>query len=130
MFTELLNNNINNPEFSFVVSKSKFTARNKDGLIPSIGQYVIIGIASYNLNELKLLDEINNNYLQWEKTCKIEVFDFASLTDMKDVNYFIPPLIKVTTSPVISVWNEGKSILTGSSLFNVKDNLKKMGILQ
>jgi hypothetical protein len=141
MFHELLNNSKTNPrepgplqsdarrQFPLIVKSSHLEQRLPGSPIPSNGKYVIIGVATYSRDELRLLDEIEAAYSQWANTAKVLVFDVMECKDMEDMRSYAPPHVVVAQTPVVALWDGGEAIASQTGLRMTREMLKDAGFL-
>jgi hypothetical protein len=139
MFYELLNNPSGSEpghlqadarqRFPFIVRKSHLKER-IPGPIPGAGKYVILGIASYSRDELKLLDEVEASHSNWEQDFKIVVFDVMDCKDMVDITEYAPPFSAVTQTPIISLWEGGRPVNSKTGLRMTRETLQGAGVLR
>ena len=79
---------------------------------------LLIGIASYSLYDLELLDALKEQVLEMHN--EIYIFDVAAIVDSKDFEEFFPGIGRVFQSPIIGLWkqNELKEKLSGVAARN------------
>jgi len=142
MFHELLNNSKSNPrepgplqsdarsQFPLIVKNSHLEPRLPGSPIPASGKYVIIGVATYSRDELRLLDEVEAAFPQWEKTAKVVVFDVMECKDMDEMRQFAPPHVVVAQTPVVALWDQGESVASQTGLRMTREVLKDAGFLK
>src|SRR5262245_53105905 len=53
-------------------------------------RYLILGVATYSPDDLRLLDEVESSHAQWEQHWNVAVFDVMECKDMADVRQFTP----------------------------------------
>jgi hypothetical protein len=71
-------------------------------------QNVLIGVATYSLEDLKLLDEIEQRLRVRSVPEKISVFDISAFTEMGDFERHLPGIGKVFQTPVVGFWRNGQ----------------------
>lgn len=103
-------------EFSDYVDRSRFRKREPGAPIDN-GTLLVLGVASYSLRDLHLLDEIHKHFPGESKSeIQIEVFDVLECHAQADFAKFLPGITKeVYQTPVLAVWinQELKVIETG-----------------
>ena len=71
-------------------------------------QDVLIGVATYSLEDLKLLDEIELRLrVHWAPE-RISAFDISAFTEMGDFERLLPGIGKVFQTPVVGCWRNGQ----------------------
>lgn len=70
-------------------------------------QDVLIGVATYSLEDLKLLDEIAQRLRVHSAPERISVFDISAFTEMGDFERLLPGIGKVFQTPVVGFWRNG-----------------------
>jgi hypothetical protein len=71
-------------------------------------QDVLIGVATYSLEDLKLLDEIEEQLRNCSVPENISVFDISAITEMGDFERHLPGIGKVFQTPVVGFWKNGQ----------------------
>jgi hypothetical protein len=115
--------------FPSIVKKSHLEQRMARSPVPKRGKYVIIGVATYSPDDLRLLDEVEAAYRQWQKKSKIVVFDLMECKDMCDVREYVPPFSEVVQTPVVALWDSGKPIAFQTGLRMTREVLQNAGLL-
>jgi len=77
--------------FPEIVRSSHLKLISPGDVLPN-GRSIILGIAIYYPESLKLLDEIEENYLSWQDNIKVFVFDISSIKNLEDFRKCIPML--------------------------------------
>ena len=88
-----------------LLDKSNFHSLKSKKSILKKGKHLLLGIASYSVSDLELLDTLNNAIMN--KTLKIDrvdVFDVRNCRRMEDFEKYIPSIGKVYQTPVIGIW--------------------------
>ena len=95
-------------EFPSVVQNSHMEIWRPEEELPARGAHIWIGIASYSIPDLEMLDAIEAK-LSREPTQNetIHLFDLSSLTDIGDFEKYLPGIGKVYQTPVIGIWEDG-----------------------
>jgi hypothetical protein len=77
---------------------------------------LLIGIATYSLYDLELLDALEEQLIRSGADAGIYVFDVVAIVDSKDFERLLPGIGKVFQSPIIGLWkqNELKEKLSGA----------------
>jgi hypothetical protein len=97
--------------------------------VPNSGKYIILGVATYAPDELRLLDEVEATHPQWEKTAKVVVFDIMECKDMVEVRRYVPPFAVVAQTPVVALWEGGKLVASQTGLRMTREVLQNGGLL-
>jgi hypothetical protein len=71
-------------------------------------QDVLIGVATYSLEDLKLLDEIEERLRNRSVLENISVFDVSAFSEMGDFERHLPGIGKVFQTPVVGFWKNGQ----------------------
>jgi len=117
-------------EFPKQVARSKLTLRDASVSIPSVGQLLIIGIASYSAEELALLDGLAKSLQNGNaKVPDIAVFDVLDCQKISDFERFIPGIDGVQRTPVIGVIFDGKLIDHATGLSEVMEVLQRFNVV-
>jgi len=90
----------------------------QDCIILKTGKRLLLGIASYSINDLKLLDTLNQAFVN--KTLRIECVDVFNVINgytMEDFEKYFPGIGKVYQTPIAGMWEDGllKDISWGKS---------------
>lgn len=117
-------------EFPIRVSHSQIPLRHKSTPVPQSGQHVIIGVASYSTEELKLLDAIEARLeSDASESLNVEAFDVLDCAQMSDYESFIPGLGTVYRTPVVGVVVDGRLTERASGLQYVVTTLRHFKLL-
>ena len=82
--------------------------RPNDGPFEPHDQDVLIGVATYSIEDLKLLDEIEQRLRVHSAPERISVFDISAFTEMRDFERLLPGIGKVFQTPVVGFWTNGQ----------------------
>lgn len=74
---------------------------------PTNGNRILIGVATYSLYDLDLLDALDSQLLGNDA---VQLFEVSSCSTMDDFEKFIPGIGKVFQTPVIGFWKDGELI--------------------
>jgi hypothetical protein len=116
--------------FPSVVKTSHLEQRVPGGPVPCGGKYVILGVATYSRDDLRLLDDLEAAYPQWEKTWKVAVFDVLECKDMAEMRRYLPPFVMVTQTPAVALWDGGKPTASQTGLRMTREALQNAGLLK
>lgn len=118
-------------QFPAVVRISHLRRRVADEPTPAASEsrYVILGIASYAPDELRLLDELESSHPQWHGQWQVAVFDLMECTSPAEVQRFAPQSAAVVQSPAVEIWEGGRLLEANSGLRSTREALRKHGIL-
>lgn len=119
-------------QFPGVVKRSHFESRLPGDPIPSIGKYIVIGVATYAPDDLKLLDDVDATYPQWQAQFKIAVFDMLECKSLCDVQNYVPSpsFMAVVQTPVVAFWDKGSPLALNVGLHKSREILRQTGVLQ
>ena len=70
------------------------------------GRYVLIGLAVYSVYDLRLARAIVDRNDTRSATPAVEFFDSSDVTDMEDMQRYIPGIGQVYQTPVVGVWQD------------------------
>ena len=78
----------------------------------TVGVRFLLGVAaSYSVPELELLDRVAVGVSKGTlKSAAIDIFDMSTITDVQDFDLYIPDIGRVTRSPLLGIWIEGRLI--------------------
>jgi hypothetical protein len=112
------------------VSQSKFKLRKPSDSFPLSGKHFIIGVATYSVKDLGLLDQLEESLENSDQDIPdIKVFDVLDCETMGDFDKFIPGIQSVYRTPVIGVILDGKLIDHATGLSEVMDTLRRFKVL-
>jgi|SRR6516165_2227405 hypothetical protein len=115
--------------FPSIVKQSHLGQRLPGSIVPDRGTYVILGVASYAPNELRLLDDVEAAHPRWAANVTVVVFDVMQCTDMDEMRRYVPPFAVVSQTPVVAVWDRGKRVAAETGLRQTREALQKAGVL-
>lgn len=116
--------------FPSTVQKSHLEPHVPGSTVPRSGQYVVIGVATYAPEELRLLDDMEAAFPQWGKTSKVAVFDVLDCKNMDDMRRHLAPFMIAKQTPVVALWNNGKLIASQTGLHMTHEVLRGAGFLK
>lgn len=118
--------------FPSVVKQSHFEVRFRGAPIPNTGKYVIIGVATYAPDDLKLLDDVNATHAQWQGEFTIAVFDMLECKDLCDVQNYVPSpsFGPVVQTPLVAFWDKGSPLALQVGLHKSREILRQTGVLK
>ena len=116
-------------KFPSIVTQSHLEQHVPGSPVPIHGKFVIIGVATYSPDELRLLDEVEAAYAQWGKT-KVVVFNVLDCNDMNDMRRHVPPLMMVVQTPIVALWDNGKLVTSQTGLRMTREVLQNAGLLK
>jgi hypothetical protein len=95
-------------QFSAVVAKSHMEMLPPEEVLPAQGAKILIGVASYSIPDLEMLDAIEARLSREpidDET--IHLFDVSALPDSRDFEKYLPGIGRVYQTPVIGLWQNG-----------------------
>jgi hypothetical protein len=116
--------------FPAIVQRSHLEQHVPGSAVPTTGKYVIIGVATYSPDELRLLDDLEAAHARWGGTSKVVVFDVLDCNDMNDMRKHVPSLMVVVQTPVVAFWDGGKLVASQTGLHLRHEVLHKAGLLK
>jgi hypothetical protein len=75
--------------------------------VPSRGRRILLGVASYSLPDLALLDTLNEAHVQGSIWPRLDVFNVLQCQSIQDFERYVPGIGKVFQTPVVGYWEEG-----------------------
>lgn len=117
-FVDLLELNSNLPpseqqqraseQFPSVVENTHMEIFRPGEELPTSGAHIWIGVASYSIPDLVMLDTIEAKLSR--EPCgndTIHLFDVSAFTDSRDFEKYLPGIGRVYQTPVIGIWEDG-----------------------
>lgn len=119
-------------EFPNAIRRSHLEQRVSGTPIPNTGKYIVIGVATFAPDDLKLLDEVNATYPEWRGEFKIAVFDMMQCKDICDVQNYVPSpaFVPAIQTPVVAFWDKGSPLATQVGLHKTREMLRQTGVLK
>ena len=71
------------------------------------GRRILLGVASYSVADLALLDTLNEAHAQGSIWPGVDVFNVHECQSMQDIEKYVPGIGKVFQTPVVGYWEEG-----------------------
>jgi hypothetical protein len=68
---------------------------------------ILLGVASYSVADLALLDMVDEAHGHASAWPRIDVFDVVECRSMEDFEKYVPGIGKVFQTPVVGLWEEG-----------------------
>lgn len=94
----------------FILAKSNLHLWNiGDAVLPHSIRF-LIGVATWSLSDLRLLNALNAVLLNEKRTERVDVFNLDVCQTQTDILAFVANLDKVYQSPVVGVWYDGEQI--------------------
>jgi hypothetical protein len=116
--------------FANEVRQSKLSLRSPSVPLPHTGTYVILGIASYSVQELNLLDEVDMTLESRNgEMPSVTVFDVLDCPRMENFDSFIPGFDSVYQTPILGLAIDGQIVQRVSGLANVEEALRRLHVL-
>ncbi len=75
--------------------------------MPNRGRRILLGVASYSLPDLALLDTLNEADGQGSIWPRLDVFNVLECKSVQDFERYVPGLGKVFQTPVVGYWEDG-----------------------
>ena len=95
-------------EFPSVVQNSHMEIWRLGEELPTSGAHIWIGVASYSIPDLEMLDAIEAKLSREPaQNERIHLFDVSSFTGMRDFEKYLPGIGKVYQTPAIGIWEDG-----------------------
>jgi hypothetical protein len=116
--------------FANEVRQSRLLLRIPNTPLPQTGICLILGVATYALPELSLLDEIDASLGGGNGTAPtVHVFNVLDCPDMAAFRQYIPGLDTVFETPILALVVNGQIVKQVSGLAAVKDELRNQHLL-
>ena len=71
------------------------------------GRRILLGVASYSVVDLAVLDTLNEAHGQGSIWPRLDVFNVLECQSMQDLEKYVPGIGKVFQTPVVGYWEEG-----------------------
>jgi hypothetical protein len=71
------------------------------------GRRILLGVGSYSMADLALLDNLNEAHGQESIWPRLDVFDVLECRSIQDFEKYVPGIGKVYQTPVVGYWEEG-----------------------
>ena len=114
-FRDLLDANVHLPPgeqqrlacelFPATVARTRMSMWSPGESLPMKGMRLLIGVATYSLYDLDLLDALDSSPLGDDI---VQLFEVSSCSTMDDFEKFIPGTGKVLQTPVLGFWQDGE----------------------
>jgi hypothetical protein len=85
--------------------------------VPQVGQWLLIGAATWSLYDLQLLDKINDILKAKASLPKVAVFNIDDIQSNEDFGLYFPGIGRVYQTPVVGLWQEGVLVDKGTGHF-------------
>jgi hypothetical protein len=72
--------------------------------IPRVERWCLIGVATYSIDELRLLDVLKNDA---SRNLGFSIFLLDDCLSVEEIRRFIPGVGKVLQSPLLGIWSDG-----------------------
>jgi hypothetical protein len=116
--------------FPSIIQKSHLEQHVPGSPIPNSGKYIVIGVASYSRDELRLLDDLDAAYPEWANASRVGVFDVLDCKDMNDMRRHLPIFMMVAQTPVVALWDNGNLVASQTGLRMTHEVLQSAGFLK
>lgn len=93
--------------FPSIVSQSLFRLWSPGDPIPHQGEWLLIGVATWSAEDMKLLDAISQVIHRRALALTVEVFNVANCRSPADFQRYVPDIRDVLQTPVVGHWSEG-----------------------
>src|SRR6185369_475497 len=92
-------------QFPAVVASSRMSMWAPGEPLPASGSRVLIGVATYSLYDLDLLDALDSQLFGDDA---VELFEVSSCSSHEEFDRFIPGIGKVFQTPLVGFWQDGQ----------------------
>jgi len=75
--------------------------------ISSTGERVLVGIVSWSVYDLQLLDRLQATMVRGERQAVIDIFDADDCNEPDDFERFVPGIGRAFHTPIVGVWHDG-----------------------
>ena len=97
-------------ELPFVLAKSNLHLWSLGDSIVSNGTRFLIGVATWSLYDLRLLDALDEVLSLGKRAERIDVFNLDSCQTQEEISAFVANIGKVIATPVVGVWRDGLQV--------------------
>lgn len=101
-------------EFSFRLTKSNLHLWNLGDPIVSEVTRILVGIVTWSVYELRLLDALNEALSGENRTERVDIFDLDLFPTQEKISAFVPNIGRIIHPPIVGIWQDGKQILQAS----------------
>jgi hypothetical protein len=78
--------------------------------IASEGTRVLVGVATWSVDDLALLDTLQATLANGKRQTTVDVFDVDKCQAPDDFDKYVPGVGRVVQTPVVGIWRGGKQI--------------------
>ena len=78
--------------------------------ISADGERVLVGIATWSVYDLQLLDQLHATLAGGNRLTIIDIFDVDACNSFDDFERYVPDIGRVLRTPVVGVWRNGAKI--------------------
>jgi hypothetical protein len=104
-------------EFPNVVRQSNLDLWNLGDFVKSKGIRYLLGVVTWSLYDLRLLDALDEVFSQPSRDEKIDVLNLDLCKSQNEIQFYIPDIGNVLHPPVVGVWQDGKQIKQASGYY-------------
>lgn len=113
-------------KFSSLLAESSLEELPTEKFVKSAGRTVLLLVAVYSLDDLKLLDKLNESCPRQEEVpISMYIYDIENVKSLYEVDKFIPGIAPAYQTPMIGVWENGelKKSAWGSDVLQILDEI-------
>ncbi|HKE55315.1 MAG TPA: hypothetical protein VKB46_01395 [Pyrinomonadaceae bacterium] len=92
------------------------------------GERVLIGIATWSIYDLKLLDSVQDSTVRFPTDRVIDVFDVDQCKSSEDFDLYVPGIGMVYQTPIVGVWRQGVKVSSAWGASG-RELLKEIGVI-
>jgi hypothetical protein len=78
--------------------------------IASEGTRVLVGVATWSVDDLTLLDHLQMTLASGKQHATVDVFDIDTCQALDDFDKYLPGVGRVFQTPLVGIWRGGKQI--------------------
>ncbi|HLM60916.1 MAG TPA: hypothetical protein VK308_08940 [Pyrinomonadaceae bacterium] len=101
-------------ELPRMLAKSHLHLWNLGDAIVSNGTRFLLGIVTWSLYDLRLLDALNEALSDGNRKERVDIFNLDSCQTKEEISLFVPHIGKMIHPPVVGVWRDGQQVQQNS----------------
>jgi hypothetical protein len=99
---------IRHPSLPSLVAAGPFGLWRPDDPIPASGRRLLLGVATWSVHDMELLDELARVLQAGCQSIIVDVFNVVHCSSPADLERFTPGVGKVFHTPVVGLWVDGE----------------------
>ncbi|XCN71145.1 MAG: hypothetical protein Q3M24_12550 [Candidatus Electrothrix aestuarii] len=96
-------------KFSALLAESSLEELPSEEFVKSKGRTILLIVAVYSLNDLRLLDKLDELCSRQKKMAVgMYIYDIENINSQYDLDKFIPGILPAYQTPMIGIWENGE----------------------